>query len=531
MKKFLLLCAAVLMLALAGCTAPAGLDASSLGGSRLITAETAVDAPVHMEYADTLFDTSFVHTIDIQVPDDGTWDDFIANCEDEEYIACDLVIDGELYQNAAIRGKGNSSKMRSRSSGKYSFKVEFDHFRSETFHGLDKLGLNNLVVDDSCQRDYVTYRMMDKFGVPSPLCSYVFITVNGEDWGFYLAVEAVEESFLERNFGTEYGALYKPDTSGGGGGMGRSNDTKLIYIDNDPASYPNIFGSAKANVSRKDQYRLIESLRKLNEGEDIPAAVDTEAMLRYLVVHTYVCNGDSYTGSSAHNYYLYEEDGRMSMIPWDYNEAFGEFGASGAASVVNAPIDSPVTSGSLEDRPMVAWVFSDEEYIDRYHTLYAEFLTQLWDSGWLRNEIESARDLIGPFVQRDTRSFTTYEKFLSGTEELLTFFDLRSQSVRGQLDGTIPSTTEGQRADSSALVDTSALGGASGEMGGSPGGSRGQTQNRQSSGESSGENTRARSEEASGEGSGENAGTRSRSGADGSADPEDTGRGASGEAM
>ena len=145
-----------------------------------------------MEYEDTLFDTSRVHSIDILVPDDGTWDAFIANCTEKEYIACDLVIDGERYENAAIRGKGNSSMQRSRTTGKYSFKIEFDHFRDGTFHGLDKLGLNNLVVDDSCQRDYVTYRMMTEFGVPSPLCSYAFVTVNGEDWGFYLAVEAVE---------------------------------------------------------------------------------------------------------------------------------------------------------------------------------------------------------------------------------------------------------------------------------------------------------------------------------------------------
>ena len=77
-------------------------------------------------------------------------------------------------------------------------------------------------------------------------------------------------------------------------------------------------------------------------------------MLRYFVVHTFVCNGDSYTGSMVHNYYLYEADGVLSMIPWDYNLAFGGFDAgSGAKSVVNSPIDSPVSGGSLEDRPMI----------------------------------------------------------------------------------------------------------------------------------------------------------------------------------
>ena len=450
--------------------------------------EEALSAPVRQEYEDTLFDASYVHSVDILMPDDGAWDNFIANCENEEYIACDIVIDGELYENAAFRAKGNSSMMRSRASGKYSFKVEFDHFRDGTFHGLDKLALNNLVVDNSCMRDYITYRMMSAFGVASPLCSYTMLTVNGEPWGFYLAVEIVEDAFLDRNFGPGHGALYKPDNTGGGGGggMGRTNDTKLIYSDNDPDSYPNIFGSAKTDISRKDQYRLINSLEKINAGEDIPSAVDIERMLRYLVVHTYVCNGDSYTGSSAHNYYLYEENGLLSMIPWDYNEAFGDFGSSGAASVVNSPIDTPVSSGEMQDRPMVAWVFEDEAYTARYHELYSEFLTQIWDSGWLRSQIEQTQALIGPYVREDPRSYTTYDGFLTAVDALLMFFDLRTQSIRGQLDGTIPSTTAGQREDSSSLVDASALPSSRAGMGG-PSGERPSRASGESSGESSGE--------------------------------------------
>lgn len=44
--------------------------------------------------------------------------------------------------------------------------------------------------------------------------------MNGEDWGLYLAVEGVEESFLLRNYGTDYGELYKPDSMEMGGGRG-----------------------------------------------------------------------------------------------------------------------------------------------------------------------------------------------------------------------------------------------------------------------------------------------------------------------
>ena len=477
------------MLSAAGCAGSTPAEETPASEEMSFPAETA-------DYPGTLFDVSRVHSIDIQVEAEA-WDAFIQNCTEKEYIPCDMTIDGEPVENIAIRGKGNSSLQRSRATGKYSFKVEFDHFvDGQTFHGLDKLGLNNLVVDDSCLRDYIVYRMMTRFGVAAPLCSFAFVTVNGEDWGFYLAVEAVEDAFLQRNYGEEPGNLFKPDNlnnggGGGGGGFGRSDDVKLLYIDGDPDSYPNIFGSVKTDISRKEQYRLIESIRRLNELEDIPAVVDVDAVLRYLVVHSFVCNGDSYTGSSVHNYYLYEKDGQMSLIPWDYNEGFGDFGSSGAASVVNDPIDSPVTGGSLEDRPMIAWVFSDGGYIARYHGLYSAFLNDFCDSGWLADEIDSTAALIAPYVQRDPRSFCTYDAFLAGVEQMELFFDLRAQSVAGQLAGTIPATSEGQAADPSALIDGSALGGASGGMGGFPGG--------MPSREASGESTSAASGESSNE--------------------------------
>ena len=84
--------------------------------------------------------------------------------------------------------------------------------------------------------DYIVYRLMGEFGVAAPLCSYAFVTLNGEDFGLYLAVEAVEDSFLQRNYGPEHGALYKPDATvmRSGGNL----DTRLQYIDDDPESYP-----------------------------------------------------------------------------------------------------------------------------------------------------------------------------------------------------------------------------------------------------------------------------------------------------
>lgn len=416
-------------------------------------------------YESRLFDTSKVHTIDISM---DNWDSFISNCMNEEYEVCELTIDGEVYKNVGIRGKGNTSlsNVASMDSDRYSFKVEFDQYDdTKSYYGLDKLSLNNIIQDNTYMKDYLVYQMMNEFGVDAPLCSYAYITVNGEDWGLYLAVEGVEDSFLQRNYGNDYGELYKPDSMSFGGGRGNgkefsfgdstggmgSSDVKLQYIDEDEDSYSNIFDNAKTDITNADKERLIESLRILSSGENIETVVDIEEVIRYFVVHNFVCNGDSYTGSMIHNYYLYEEDGKLSMIPWDYNLAFGTFQGGNASEEVNAPIDSPVSSGSMEDRPMVNWIFSNEEYTNLYHKYFSEFL----DSVDIENLINQTETLILEYVVKDPTKFCTYEEFETGVKALKEFCQLRTESVTGQLNGTISSTKEGQETDASTLIDGS----------------------------------------------------------------------------
>lgn len=510
-----------------------------------------------MGYETRLFDNTRVHTVDIVMDD---WDELIANATNEEYYAASVVIDGEAYQNVGIRAKGNTSlsTVASMDSERYSFKIEFDHYdSSKSYHGLDKLCLNNLIQDSTMMKDYLTYTLMNEFGVDSPLCSYVYITVNGEDWGLYLAVEGVGDSFLERNYGSDHGELYKPDSSsigggrgngkefdgnqfekgenaasgsnqsdtktdttegsdstkapdgstppempsgnqgvgmnpfekgenaasssnqsntktdttegsdstkapdgsappempdrgkgggfGGGAGMG-SADVKLQYIDDELDSYSNIWNNAKTKGTEADQKRLVESLKKLSNTEELESVVDVEEVIRYFVVHNYVCNGDSYTGTMVHNYYLYEEDGRMSMIPWDYNLAFGIFQGGNAQSTVNTPIDSPVSGGSGEDRPMWNWILSDESYTEQYHQYFAEFL----DMVDLQSIIDNAYQLIAPYVEQDPTAFYTKEEFEQGVQTLKEFCSLRSESISMQLE-------EGETTEEMDYVDASGI--------------------------------------------------------------------------
>ena len=490
-------------------------------------ADTAgvITASASCGYESRLFDTSKVHSIDIVMDD---WEGFLETCEDEEYTACTVIIDGDSYKNVAIRAKGNTSlsTVSQLGSDRYSLKIEFDHYNSaENYYGLDKLCLNNIIQDTTYMKDYLSYQLMAQMGVPSPLCSYAYLTINGEECGLYLAVEDVEDAFLARNYGSDHGELYKPDSQSFGGGRGNgkdfnmddfdpedfnpedfdpsqmaqgaddsnrpqppggapqgagggmpeqngdnrgpngddhgpgggmsmgSDDVKLQYIDDDTDSYANIFDNAKTDITKADKKRLIASLKSLSEGTDIEDVVDTDEVIRYFVVHNFLCNGDSYTGSMIHNYYLYEEDGQLSMIPWDYNLAFGTFQSSDATAEVNTPIDTPVSGGSMDDRPMLSWIFADDTYTQLYHQYFSEFL----DSVDFDTLIETTKELIAPYVEKDPTKFYTYEEFEQGVEALKTFCELRTESIEGQLDGTIPSTADGQSQDDSNLIDASAL--------------------------------------------------------------------------
>lgn len=491
-------------------------------------------------YESKIFDVSRVHTIDIILDNS---ENFFENCMNEEYSECAVVIDNEAYKNVAIRAKGNTSltQVSSYGNGRYSFKIEFDHYdESKSYHGLDKLCLNNIVQDNTYMKDYISYRMMNYFGALAPLCSYAYITVNGEDWGLYLAVEGIEDSFLLRN-GEEDSKLYKPESANAEGdmmqrtdssndrgnidfsnphggempfgpensldseksldknipsdkfeksddgippevilpsdsdvpqnnnmpqnsylpqnGFGmKSNDVALIYTDDDFSSYSNIFDNAKSNIDSEDKNRLIASVKRLNECVDISGTVDCDEVLRYFTVHNFLCNFDSYTGNMMHNYYLLENDGILSMIAWDYNLAFGGFeGENNAATMVNYPIDTPTSGVSISDRPMLSWIFYDAEYTDKYHSYLAELISVLFDSGEFENIINDTIALISPYVEKDPKKFCTYEEFEKGANTLKEFCILRAESISKQLQGDIPSTSEGQNKDSNSLLDASSI--------------------------------------------------------------------------
>ncbi|MBQ8576902.1 MAG: CotH kinase family protein [Clostridia bacterium] len=136
-------------------------------------------------------------------------------------------------------------------------------------------------------------------------------------------------------------------------------------------------------------------------GESNEDVVDVDAVTRYFVVHNFLCSFDSYTGSIIHNDYLYKKDGQLSMLDW---------------------------------------ILSDETYLATYHEYFSEVLSLFFESGYTEVLITSTTRPITSYVEEHPTAFCTYEEFESGVEALAEFYSLRAESIRGQLDSTVPST-------------------------------------------------------------------------------------------
>lgn len=410
-------------------------------------------------YETRLFDKSMVHMVDIVIED---WQGFLDTAADEQYTSCTIVIDGEVFSNIGLRVKGNNSRRLTEEYGldRYSLKVEFDHFQYGSYYGLDKFSLDSSFQDNSYMKTWLTYSMMEHMGVPTPLCSYAFVTVNGDAWGLFLAIEEPEEAFVKRNFGKDHGLLYKPDYKS----LSEQNaDVALRYTDDSFESYDNIFRNAKFDITAEDKMRLIQSLKILSTGENLEAAIDVDEVLRYFTVQVFVVNMDSYLGKTAHNYFLYEKDGILSMLPWDYNLAFATYSLGMPDSIndstlyVNYPINTPASGQIMLNRPLYHNLMKNSAYFKQYHTYFDKLITEYFESGYFEILINETVKMLSPYVEKDPTAFCSYEDYLLAADTIKNFCLLRAKSVRSQLNGTVPATIKGQLEDKSNFVDASSV--------------------------------------------------------------------------
>ena len=386
----------------------------------------------------TAFTPTAVNTLSITISDEN-WQDILDNPLDEEYHETAITFNGVTLDSVAIRTKGGSSlrNVANSSSDRYSFKVDINEYVSgQKFFGLKKFTLQNSFNDPSYMREVIAYELMDEMGVPTPEHAYVNFYVNGELFGLYLMVEAVDGEFIEKHFANSNGDLYKPDGTG----------SDLLWLGDDIQSYTDI--NLQTNEDTTDNGAFINFVESLDKGET--SAIDIDTLLRYMSVSTSLSNLDSYHGPLAHNYYIYDDDGVFSILPWDFNESFGTFAMDcNGVDVRELYIDEPV-SGALSERPLIANVFAEQSNLDTYHSYLTQLINGSLSSNTFNARVNKIADLIREHVQKDPTSFygsTYFEQNLTSTTGqfygLTSFMQYRVANMVAQLDGTLPSAGDG----------------------------------------------------------------------------------------
>ena len=144
-----------------------------LAGGMMLTALTACGTKQQTATADSaakqtqayetgLFDTSYVHKINVKISDED-WKDLRENPLQKTKYQVNVTIDGDTVENVSFATKGNTSlsQVASTDSDRYSFKINFGKYEDgQTYQGLDKLNLNNIMSDATYMKDYLSYLLM-----------------------------------------------------------------------------------------------------------------------------------------------------------------------------------------------------------------------------------------------------------------------------------------------------------------------------------------------------------------------------------
>jgi spore coat protein CotH len=391
------------------------------------------------------------------------------------------------------------------------------------YHGVNKMVYNNGYADPTLMKDFLGCELMALMGIPAPRACFVDLWINEEHIGVYTQVEAVDLNFLVQNFHDGYNNLYKPEVRAGvldwteadalaeaaSATEASTTTTEPIYhvgggdlaliidrLGDDAGWIPGMNGAGqtttttapaasgfggmqrlfnydvdyltsvglRTNEDYADHSRLYALLDVLNSdpaqvsADDLEKVLDVDEVLRFLAASVVLVHLDNYIGMG-HNYYLYEDGGRFSLIPWDLNMSFGAFSSAVSdEQLIDFYIDEP-TAAPMAEYPLVVQLLDEPEYVEIYHTYLRQMIEGPFSVERMNARIHEIADLIRPYVAADTTKFSSTEVFEQGLTVtpsasnmgvtsgggrfigLLYFVEQRTASIAAQLDGLLPAAS------------------------------------------------------------------------------------------
>ncbi len=443
MKKIVVIFSVfVLSFGLTGCVEEPTSTTMELGLSETENTPQETDESEEFMVERVVYPHNEVIEVNIIISDDH-YNELVQNAMEEEYVLCDITYNGYTLTNVAIRTKGNSSLRDVVQDGddRFSYNIDVNYYQDQDLFGIDKLLLNNLYMDPTMMAEYLTYEALDSLNTVSSRTTFVALSINDEYYGLYLSVEQVGNEFLDYNYGNSDGELYKPEMGTG---------SNLSYIDEN-TTYDAFFDKLE-DVDMSNDESVINFLQSVRTGDNLNEVFNIDSYLKYLAVSTYTVNLDSYQGGMSHNYYLYNNEGSFEWIAWDLNMSFNGFPMVNLSDdeAITFLIDEP-TIGSVSGYSLIDTVLSNEDNLAIYHQYLQELLDGYFDYDTFEERVLEVQSLINEYVESDNNSFYSYTAFQNSIDtssttqySLLDFVKERSENVQAQLDGTVPSTNNGE---------------------------------------------------------------------------------------
>ncbi|MFL5873776.1 MAG: CotH kinase family protein [Solirubrobacterales bacterium] len=185
--------------------------------------------------------------------------------------------------------------------------------------GLRKMTLNNMVEDPSMVHETLSYGLHRALGVPASRTGFVYLKINGEDFGVYMNVENYDKVAMAKKLG--------------------SFDDKVQHVyegENGADLEPGLLGNFEVDEGPKDNISDLEGLAAAvtDPSPDpwstaVGAHADLEEMTRMWAAEKYSGQFDGYAGGPApdhpNNFYLATgPNGLFRMLPWGQDETWKE---------------------------------------------------------------------------------------------------------------------------------------------------------------------------------------------------------------
>jgi spore coat protein CotH len=331
---------------------------------------------------------------------------------EERLVATSIIIDGTQLDSVGVRYKGYSSVSVNRK--KNPFNIKLDYINNQNYNNIEKIKLSNVIQDPSFLREVLSYEIARKY-MPASLANYTNLYINDTLWGVYSNIEAVDDEFLQKHFGSSDNTLFKcnPENLDLYGENSNLNNS----LGTDSTSYYPYY-ALKSDNGWADLYNLIDTLNTYTDSIENILNVD-----RTLWMHAFnyaLINFDSYVGY-AQNYYLYKDNnGRFNPILWDLNQSFASYRLADASihyngfTIAEAKTMDPLlhyNNVSVLPRPLMRNLFNNDRYRKMYLAHMRTIMEENFDNQDYVARATAMYNLIDVHVQNDTNKFYTYADY------------------------------------------------------------------------------------------------------------------------